>query len=148
MTASPASFLTHQQIFDKALHGVRAQGRPSSTKTKGGEVTCVYRMHRGEQVLKCGVGHLIPDNVYDPAFDHDGNTAVGYAVRREDFRAAMIAGGVDTDNAEVMTLLELLQDAHDVAAHVTHGDFSGSFETRMANLAHAEGLVYTPPAAN
>lgn len=48
--------MNNQQAFTTAIRGVLMQGR-KSTETN----TCLYR---GPNNLRCGVGHLIPDNLF------------------------------------------------------------------------------------
>ena len=55
--------MTAQEAFDKAVAGVRAQGYQISMDEK---TNCVYR---GPNGLRCAVGHLIPDELCQPAFE-------------------------------------------------------------------------------
>jgi len=49
--------MTAQEVFDKAVNGIRAQGRRSI----GSDDRCLYR---GPNGLKCAVGQLIPNEEY------------------------------------------------------------------------------------
>jgi hypothetical protein len=57
--------MTNQEIFDTvALHLIK-QGKQSIDAAKG---MCLYR---GPNGLKCAVGCLIPDEVYDPSMEDE-----------------------------------------------------------------------------
>lgn len=134
--------LTQQQIFDKALAGIRAQGGPSHE-----DGTCKYR--RGGRA--CGVGQLIPDNAYDPVIDVEADPTVTGLRNCPQFRAALAAGGVDLESN--FNLLAELQMAHDAALVGSSSgpvradeEFMPAFECRMRRLAYQFNLVYTPPA--
>lgn len=96
----------HQRIFDKAFKGLQSQGFVRST-LRG---ACQYR---GLDGLRCAIGHVLPDDVYEPSME--GNN-VGYLLCEEDFRkrfegsqdpAAKDLLGADED------FLAEMQDAHD-----------------------------------
>ena len=54
--------MTAQEIYDTVARALLAQGRPSICKYG----RCLYR---GPDGLKCAIGHLIPDENYDPKFE-------------------------------------------------------------------------------
>ena len=54
-----------QEVFDKAVNGIRAQGALSVN----GEGLCCYR---GPAETKCFVGQLITDEAYDPELEGAG----------------------------------------------------------------------------
>jgi len=121
--------LTNQEIFDKALFGIRAQNYQRSVY----DYSCRYR---GENGTKCAVGHCIDDEtaaVWDKLTD---TTISGIAVNvkiRESFEKFF--------NLEQIKFLMQLQRAHDVS-------LSGSvpiFENAMQNIAISHGLHYTEP---
>lgn len=142
VTAMPLSL---QQIFDKALFGIREQGRLSGILSGGLTSVCNYRMCVDGATLKCVVGQLIPDNVYDPTFDTDAITGAATLIDcSPDFVAALRAGGVDANDNDVEDLLIRLQDAHDDA--VWSQSPMGTFEINMKALAHHVGLTYREPA--
>lgn len=93
-------------ITKKAYEAVIAQGEPSIDATGA----CVYR---GPGGLKCAVGHVIPDEVYDPKMEglHIYQIVSGYSL------------GV---SVEEQRELYSLQEAHDFAAH--ESDFLRAFE--------------------
>lgn len=69
--------LTFQQIFNKVgkhlLTQLEQSRRPSTTKFAG---DCLYRTHTG---LKCAIGCLIPDDIYDPDME---NQSAGHLLTR------------------------------------------------------------------
>lgn len=140
------AFLSLQQIFDKALTGVRRQGGPS---TVPGTAGCYYRSRNGTRA--CGVGQLIPHNAYDPFFDTEAEgkstSVTSLLVNRDGFRNALLAGGVNVDDLEVMVLLMDLQMAHDSAVGAFSAPYDGAkflerFETEMRRVAERVGLQY------
>lgn len=60
--------MTLQEQFDTAVAGLLKQNCKSQRITTFETKRCVYR---GPNGTKCAVGFLIPDELYDPAMDHD-----------------------------------------------------------------------------
>lgn len=52
-----------QEIFNKAIRALHAQPQKSYDEFTG---TCFYR---GPEGIKCAIGHLIPDEEYNPKFE-------------------------------------------------------------------------------
>ena len=122
--------LTNQQIFDKALFGIRNQGYK---KSANGEV-CVYRSTQEDgSTLACAVGHCIPDDVAHlwDADDHD--TSIGAIYHRYGKQFS------EFFSEESLPLLSELQAVHDTTT------FPEVFEDSMKVIALTHGLVYTPP---
>lgn len=117
--------MTHQEIFDTVLTKLRAQGVRSTGKNDHGITRCRYR---GEEGLKCAVGHLIPDNFYNPDMEY---MTVYEIMSHYNFWLPHDAG----------QLLEQLQQAHDDA--LQYG--LPAWEYAMREVAREEGLTYTPP---
>jgi hypothetical protein len=133
--------LTNQAIFNRALDGVVRQGGPSMDG-RG----CVYRGTGGR---RCAIGQLIDDQYYDPAFDdgHENNGGgigdllalstyeEGSAVGRR-FIDALLASGVNLDDALVYDLCKAIQTAHDVPAfHTRHAAYQRGFIIQMRKVA-------------
>jgi hypothetical protein len=59
-----------QELFEKAVNGLLAQGVPSYDSSR----SCMYRGLNG---TKCAIGHLIPDELYDPGFEGTSFMDVG-----------------------------------------------------------------------
>jgi hypothetical protein len=126
--------LTNQEIFDKALFGIRAQNYVKSEKID----ICAYR---GDGGLKCVVGHCIDDetaNLWDikddSSISHIGKTDPTFLLFF-DF--------------EQIDFLERLQFVHDgmndtgkLNPKVHNKEL---FETGMKELAEHFDLVYTEP---
>lgn len=94
--------MTPQEVFETVAKHLFKQGRRSTDSAE----RCVYRLERGDRVLMCAVGCLIPKSHYRTSMEHKGvdglvtgASRLGYTVPR-----------VIRRNAE---LLELLQEAHD-----------------------------------
>lgn len=136
--------LTNQEAFDRALFGLRKQGRPSRMKAG----SCAYR---GDEGRKCGVGFCIDDDKLARLMDDpsgDGDTSIGWLLQGEEFRELnLILGNVSLE------LLTRIQIAHDDY----FGDFEADgespavamapWEAYMSGIATEHNLTYTPPEA-
>lgn len=129
-------YLTKQQIFDTVLTKLREQGRASMQGTG-----CAYR---GEGGLKCAVGHLMPDNAYDPAYE-----GLDAGTLPQEAYAAMNVSYTD------IGFLCQLQEAHDYPLqgeaqdHQLGSSARGSgpvawWEAEMEEIAAQHNLIYTP----
>lgn len=111
MTLSPASVkslvneftrdkdYTKEEVFEMARFAIRAmlkQGKRSVDSED--KIACRYR---GPNGLKCAIGHLIPDDLYDEV-DMESNTAL-YV-----FHILGLTG-------DALTYLDSLQSCHDYA---------------------------------
>lgn len=145
--------LTKQQIYDKALFGIRKQGKPSVDDLGN----CKYRALPDPQspgpMLACAAGQLIPDNVYDRSWDYPaaaGGTSFTRLSGDPYFRDAMYAEGIDLSDRETVGLIREMQHCHDVAQRRSQRDgnafFMTEFEFEMQSLARSFNLTYTPPA--
>lgn len=113
--------LTRQDIFNIAANGLLKQG-----KTSKDSVSCKYR---GPNGLKCAVGMLIPDELYEDTFE--GHSASSSGVIK-----ALVKAGMPNTVA-FADFLENLQDVHD--DHQT-----GDWERELVNFAHHYGLNPLP----
>jgi hypothetical protein len=141
--------LTLQQIYDKALAGIRKQGKPGyGAPERSARDTCRYRTPDRANpgvMLACGVGQLIPDDQYDPDFDAGDGVSVTRLLDNSRFKRAMESVGINVADPGVRLLLADLQAVHDGAA--AGRSFMEKFERNMAYLAQRHGLTYTPPGA-
>ena len=113
--------LTRQDIFNIAANGLLKQGKQSASGDK-----CLYR---GPDGLKCAIGMLIPDELYEDAFE--GNSASKPSVRK-----ALVKAGVP-NTVGYKDFLDNLQDVHD--DHQT-----GDWECELVNFAHHYDLNPLP----
>lgn len=107
--------MTKQETFNLVVSALLAQGRPSvGVEPIGGFNRCRYR---GDDGCKCAVGHLIPDDKYDPAMEGgamvrevdelgDGGSTHCHAAKLL-WDVVVAQGGHDPE------LCADLQDAHD-----------------------------------
>lgn len=139
--------LDKQKLFNKALHGVRAQGRKSAiTKNIGGEPKAVCLYHGGDGVA-CGVGHCIDDVTLRQRMDnHQNGQGIGPILAsehnpllREDVRRALGTDGSFQDE----TFLVDLQGVHDLSTG-SDAEWLDDFDKRMAEVARRYELIYTP----
>lgn len=125
--------MSKQEVFDRALFGIRAQGGPSRNADGG---SCKYRTSSGR---KCAIGHNISDEAYDSGLE--GRIAENVLITE-----ALRKSGV----IEETLFLTELQLAHDQAPYSDPLFFQGDqhrgrgFESRMAGIARAYNLTYTP----
>ena len=115
-----------QEIFNLVVEHLFKQGRPAYDGHRG----CMYRTHDG---LRCAVGVLIPDDLYDPAFE----TNKADTVIQELFDADL------ADWREHKNLLLSLQRVHDNCFRDPDGTFNTTDLTRnLLNVAERYCLEY------
>lgn len=122
------NYPNNQATFDKVAEHLIKQGR----KAINSGAACSYRTEdeRGD-VLKCAIGCLIPDDMYNREFE-------GHGIARlfENFRAIQdyLLAGVGCD------LLQALQSAHDVATPETGETMRDAFRLKLITVAEKFGL--------
>ena len=115
-----------QEVFDLVTKHLFAQGRPAYDGNRG----CMYRTHDG---LRCAVGVLIPDDLYDPAFEMNKADSV----IQELFDADL------ADWREHKDLLLSLQVAHDNCLREPDETFNTTALARhLRNVAKRYSLEY------
>lgn len=123
--------LTNQEIFNKALFGIREQNYEQSGK----DDSCAYR---GKNGTKCAVGHCIDDATaerWDGFFDSSIRSIFHHSP--EEYSKVF-------DN-EQLPLLAALQAVHDTTLDLLSFAFGqAEFEQEMKNIAQQFNLVYTP----
>lgn len=120
--------LSNQEIFDKALFGIRNQGYKKSAK----DSACLYRSTQKDgSALACAVGHCIPDDVAHLWDAASHNTSIGaiYHSHGKHFSEFF--------SEESLPLLKELQSVHDAMT------FPEVFEDYMKVIAQIYRLVYT-----
>jgi len=115
--------MTKQEMFDKACEGLAAQGWQKSRALNG--AACLYR---GPYGLKCAVGHIIPDEIYDPKWDAYIGSIQEVCEASSDV-AALIGSEIE--------FAREMQRAHDTADE-------GSMRGRFILLAEKHGLALPP----
>jgi len=101
-----------QEVFDIVVNHLFTQGRPAYDGVQG----CMYRTHDG---LRCAVGVLIPDNLYDPEFEGDTADCVIQKLFNKDL----------ADWREHKGLLLALQEVHDECFVILRGTSAYDFYT-------------------
>jgi hypothetical protein len=96
-----------QEVFDIVVNHLFTQGRPAHDGVQG----CMYRAPDG---LRCAVGVLIPDDLYDPEFETNSADKVIHDL----FKSGL------ADWREHEKLLLALQDAHDNSFRTSVYDFN------------------------
>jgi hypothetical protein len=134
-----------QEIFDKVLLAILKQGRPSMVGRAMG-AGCRYRQNISGKAADgaCGIGHLIPDDMYKPKWDGHELNDTGFSVlvkQDPDFKLALQAGGVEISEEVPRDFLQELQGAHDDAA-MREAIFMPAFKRRMKLLAGRWDLNY------
>lgn len=104
-----------QEIFTKVWNGMKHQGFRLSLGYHSRQVE--GPMYRGRNGCKCNLGHLIPDEKYNPHFE---GMAVEYlyedAPPNDLQRELNEAVGFDSETAEDLQFFSELQSIHDDAA--------------------------------
>ncbi len=135
-------YLTHQELFDNALIGMRYQGGPSCSLTSG------MGMMRNDDGRKCSIGWSIPDEDYDAYMD----------VHPEDvpecsLPLSLLPDYLCADNEFRADLIRIhdaaMQEVHytDMVRHdpaLADMMFMFVFEMKMAAFATKHYLAYSP----
>ena len=115
-----------QEVFDIVVNHLFTQGRPAYDGVQG----CMYRAPDG---LRCAVGVLIPDDLYDKAFEKNPSDYVIQEFFDEDL----------ADWREHKDLLMRLQEIHDACPKTEKGTFNLAFlDTDLRNAAAHFSLEY------
>ena len=110
--------MTLQEIFDKSVTGIKAQGRLSQGPMHSGKPgTCFYR-HPDDPTVRCAIGHLIPDELYNRR-TMEGRNVNSDAVFGDQMQALLdIPRHSATHFSIGLSMLNRLQAAHDDACTV------------------------------
>lgn len=119
-----------QDIFDRALAHLRAQGKPA---LNGDGPDCLYRTPEG---LKCAIGGLIPDMRYHPGLENSPASA-------PDVIEAMGYSYDDLSDDDTRFLRSLQIKLHDYPARCW-SDFLELVEEGAAQVAERWELTYAP----
>ena len=115
-----------QEVVDIVVNHLFTQGRPAYDGVQG----CMYRTHDG---LRCAVGVLITDDLYDKAFESNKSDLVIQELFDEDL----------ADWREHKDLLMRLQSIHDHCSRTEKGTFNLAFlDTDLRNAAAHFSLEY------
>jgi hypothetical protein len=91
--------MTQQEIFDTIVTGLARQGEPAYSAD---QYRCFYRLKKGDRVLKCAAGMLIPDSRYSNDY--------------EDMSLEDVLDAFFPRLAEHLGFITAMQGAHDRAA--------------------------------
>ena len=121
--------MTLQEIFDKAVGGVIAQGGPSAVMTDYFGIKCLYRGPNGR---RCAAGHVLTDE--EGMLAADASDLGG-----------MLSELIGGDLIHATRIIHRLQCAHDEAANVgskvcPDALFLERFIERANIIAHEQGL--------
>ena len=116
-----------QECFNIAVAGVIAQGCPSTAHDQPDKQyapLCRYRADlEPDCPIKCALGHLIPNEIYEPRMDQEMTTS---------------------DICQILNLsqfepqLRSLQECHDTAS--SSKDFVGEFKRKVTEYARVHNL--------
>lgn len=115
---------TEQQLYDIIVAHLRKQHARSQNPSGS---TCLYR---SPDNLKCAVGALIPDEVYDPEMESSLHTLIYY-------KGNFLPEALRLEFSANFDLLERMQEIHDK----TNVD---DWEDAFKKVAKRFGLQYTP----
>lgn len=106
---------SHQEIFDFVVKKLFEQGQRSIEPSRG----CQYRTETG---LKCAVGFLIPDNLYDEEMDRNSASACMLIDDYDLFEKTVLR----PNNRDFLTIL---QSVHDNGWMKEDAEFVGALKT-------------------
>lgn len=118
--------MNRQKTYDTVKAHLLKQGE----RSVGPGDMCMYR---GPNGLKCAIGCLIPDELYDPKMEYVGS------IDRVLERFFMLEGFLEVENAEDERFLTALQQAHDARPSTARRPVN--FEQRLDLVAARFGLV-------
>lgn len=127
--------MTLQEIFDKSVTGIKTQGRLSQGPVNPGNGkpgVCYYR-HPDDAAVRCAVGHLIPDELYDRKMEGRNvrsDAVLGTAMRERLGTPRSHAG----HPSPAVSMLSQLQTAHDNAPTVEKFLISAADVARQFHL--------------
>lgn len=110
ITREANSVMTEQEIFDKVVRHLIAQGEQAVDPATG---RCQYRAPGG---LKCAIGCLIPDELYEP--EMDGEMALSASDVLESYPE--LAGAIGSYSEALGDMLNSLQRVHDISNDYLH----------------------------
>lgn len=98
--------MTLQEIYDKVAEALIRQGVAATDYTG----RCRYRFYTSDgRLLKCAIGHLIPDEDYDPAMEEKAVHDI--LIPNQKLMNKLF--GSEHSNALLSYFISNLQDAHD-----------------------------------
>lgn len=120
---------TRKQVYEFVLASIIEQGKPGSEQTSWGNSVCVYR---GDDGVKCGVGHLVTDSDLKKAIKFSGGVNSKSSVNNLDINSLIYdLDLLDKSDKEDVNFLESMQATHDDAEsmviHKKHKRGSASF---------------------
>ena len=123
-----------QKQFDYAVRQVIKQGRPAYSVEDG----CRYRLKKGNTILKCPVGWLIPDSYFKANPDDIADTGISELNPSVYSYARMAPFQKDQD------ILRDLQGAHDDAAKrcISDAAFVNEFKDGAKEIANSCNLKW------
>ena len=122
-----------RDTFQKVADHLLTQGRKSVTVVSS---LCQYRVKAKDgTMLKCAIGCLIPDDLYEGAMDPP-QTGLSVWNLLHSYPKLAVAIGVDLDKD--MMFLQGLQAIHDC-------DSPDQWEEQLIRYAGGMGMVYHPP---
>jgi len=136
----PVKVLTLQEIFDKAAIHLLTQGKPAVTPDRN---KCKYRTDEG---LKCAVGGLIPDDLYDSRIE--GAAVVDCYMadplpRDNILREILTKIGIQGKGFTLLKNLQSIHDTiHDREAGCVEVDLRHLWAAQLTQLAKANHLNY------
>ena len=129
--------MNKQDLFNKAYVGVLVNGFSFNQSND----VCAYRSSgQADDPVRCGIGHCIPDDVYDPTIEGKG---VSEALRA----SPSLRDALGLDYSDDLLFLEELQDVHDDAcANRDAEDFDDikdleAYRKNMRLFAKGHGLI-------
>ena len=130
-----------QEIFNDIWAKAYAQKfEPSFSESEKG--LCAYRGANGQ---RCNVGHLIPDDRYDPKIEGEEVHSDGIFERTTAYDRCVAADLSKPEMRRVLVFLQLCQEAHDYSGSSPNP--SSKHRSSLVNIAGDAGLSIPGEAA-
>ena len=115
--------VSNQEVFNRVWNWFVVNQNPLCQRDVKGNAACSYR---GPEGSRCAIGLLIPDEVYQPAF--------------EGMDIAQLYGKLRDYLPDDVEFCSQLQKAHDGASNHSEMSFVNSIHQRLIRLANRFGL--------
>lgn len=121
---------TKQETFDTVVAHLRQQGCRANPNPNDSDGGCWYRLPRGNHVLTCAAGCLIPDDKYNPEWEGWSADSLEDEFDIPEVKDSLFFG----HNIGFVVVMQKIHDFEPIE----------KWEARFETVAHDYDLKYTP----